>query len=173
MRPATATMAATMMVTLLASPALAQMNGTPTPAAPAQQQGAEQSPGNAQTQGSMREMMRQMMREMMQERMQEDRNPQAERSGGGRWQRDFREGPPEGRSMREGRHGMGARMMHGAGMRMMFAIMDANGDGALSQNEVQDLVGRIFNAVDNNGDGNIDMEEIQTFFRGASDQSPE
>jgi len=75
--------------------------------------------------------------------------------------------------MREGRHGMGARMMHGAGMRMMFAIMDANGDGALSQNEVQDLVGRIFNAVDNNGDGNIDMEEIQTFFHGASDQPPE
>jgi hypothetical protein len=64
-------------------------------------------------------------------------------------------------------------MMHGAGMRMMFAIMDANGDGALSQNEVQDLVGRVFNAVDNNGDGNIDMEEIQTFFHGASDQAPE
>ncbi|PBB65237.1 hypothetical protein CK228_28615 [Mesorhizobium sp. WSM4312] len=165
MRPATATMAATVMMTLLASPALAQMGGTPTPAAPAQQQGAEQSPGNAQTQGSMREMMRQMMREMMQERMQED--------GGGRWHRDFREGPPEGRSMREGRHGMGARMMHGAAMRMMFAIMDANGDGALSQNEVQDLVGRIFNAVDNNGDGNIDMEEIQTFFHGGSDQPPE
>ncbi|CAN7579282.1 EF-hand domain-containing protein [Mesorhizobium amorphae] len=121
----------------------------------------------------MREMMRQMMREMMQERMQEDHSARGERRGGGRWHRDVREGPPEGRRMREGRDRMGARMMHGAGMRMMFATVDADGDGALSQNEVQDLVGRIFNAVDNNGDGNIDMEEIQTFFHGASDQAPE
>ncbi|RJT32748.1 EF-hand domain-containing protein [Mesorhizobium waimense] len=164
MRLPTATTAAVVMLTLLASPALGQTSGTSTPSAPAQEQGAEQSPGNAQTQGSMREMMRQMMHEMMQERMQEDHTASEERRGGGRWHRDFREGSPEGRRMRERRDGMGARMMHGAGMRMMFATVDADGDGALSQNEVQDLVGRIFNAVDNNGDGNVDMEEIQSFF---------
>jgi hypothetical protein len=159
---------------MLASPALAQTSGTPAPAAPAQEQGAEQSPGmSGQTQDSMREMMRQMMREMMHERMQEDRNPRAERRGRDHWHRDFRMGPPEGRRMTGGHGGMGARMMHGAGMRMMFAIVDADGDGVLSQNEVQDFVGRIFNAVDDNGDANIDMEEIQSFFHGAADEAPE
>ncbi|MBZ9674010.1 hypothetical protein LB536_30395 [Mesorhizobium sp. ES1-3] len=48
----------------------------------------------------------------------------------------------------------------------MFAIADANSDGALSQAEVQDFIGRIFNAVDENGDGAVDMDEIQTFFHG-------
>ena len=61
MRLPTATTAAVVMLTQLASPALGQTNGTSTPSAPAQEQGAEQPPGNAQTQGSMREMMRQMM----------------------------------------------------------------------------------------------------------------
>jgi Ca2+-binding EF-hand superfamily protein len=56
--------------------------------------------------------------------------------------------------------------MHGARMRLMFAIMDADGDGALSQGEVQDVIGRIFDAIDENGDGNIDMEEIQSFSHG-------
>lgn len=62
---------------------------------------------------------------------------------------------------------MGPRMMHGARMQMMFAILDADGDGALSQREVQDVVGRIFNAADANGDGNVDMDEIQSFMHGS------
>ena len=158
---------------MLASPALAQTSETPAPAAPAQDHGAEQSPGvSEQTQDAMREMMRQMMGEMLQERMQQHRGPGAERRGGDRWHRDYRTGPPEGQRRMGGR-GMGAGMMHGAKMRIMFAIVDADGDGSLSQTEVQNLIGRIFNAVDENGDGSVDMEEIRSFFHGAGNEEAE
>lgn len=162
----TAAVAAVLM--MLGSPALAESSGTPVPAAKAQDQDPEQSPeATEQTQDSMRKMMRQMMGEMLQEKMQEDRGPRAERRGGDRWHRDYRMGPPEGRRMTGGHGGMGAKMMHGAKMRIMFAIVDADGDGALSQTEIKDFIGRIFNAVDENGDGSVDLEEIQSFFHGA------
>lgn len=63
--------------------------------------------------------------------------------------------------------------MHGARMRMMFAIVDADGDDALSQTEVQDFIGRIFNAVDENGDDSVDREEIRSFFHGGADETGE
>ncbi|WP_245436618.1 EF-hand domain-containing protein [Mesorhizobium tamadayense] len=159
---------------MLGSPALAESSGTPVPAVKAQDHGPEQPPEETgQTQDSMRKMMRQMMDEMMMERMQEDPGPHAERRGRDRWHRDYRMGPPEGRRMTGGHGGMGAKMMHGAKMRIMFAIVDADGDGALSQTEVQDFIGRIFNAVDENGDGSVDMEEIQSFFHGAGNKDAE
>ncbi|MDX8454915.1 EF-hand domain-containing protein [Mesorhizobium sp. VK9D] len=168
------TAAVTAVLIMLGSPALAESSGTPVPAVKAQDYGPEQSPERTgQTQDSMREMMRQMMGEMLQERMREDRGPRAEWHVGGRWHRDSRMGPPEGRRMTGGRSGMGARMMHGAKMRIMFAIVDADGDGALSQSEVQDFIGRIFNAVDENGDDSVDMEEIQSFFHGAGKDEAE
>jgi hypothetical protein len=114
----------------------------------------------------MREMMHQMMGEMLQERKQGDRGPRTDR-GGDRWHRDYRKGPPEERRMTGGRGDMAAGMKHGARMRIMFAIVDANGDGAVSQTEVQDFVGRIFNAVNENGDDSVDIQEIQSFFHGA------
>ncbi|RWO16114.1 MAG: EF-hand domain-containing protein [Mesorhizobium sp.] len=147
---------------MLASPALSQTS-TPAPAAPAPDQGTQPSPGGP-TEDSIRNMMRQMMTEMLEERMQEHRRPRAERRGGDRWHRDFRR--PNGRHM-------GGGMMHGARMRMMFAIVDADGDGALSQTEVQDFIGRIFNAVDENGDDSVDREEIRSFFRGGADETGE
>lgn len=166
----TAVAAALMM---LGSPALAQTSGTPVPGAPAQEQEAQQSPEpHGQSQDSMREMMRQMMSEMMQERMP-DRGPRAQRPGGDRWHRDFQMGSEEGRRMMGRPGGMKMRMMHGAGMRIMFAVVDADGDGALSKTEVQDFIGRIFNAVDENGDGSVDMEEIQTFFHGSRNEDAE
>jgi Ca2+-binding EF-hand superfamily protein len=64
-------------------------------------------------------------------------------------------------------------MMHGARMRMMFAIVDADGDGALSQTEVQDFVERIFSAVDEDGDDSIHREEIRSFFHGGADGTGE
>lgn len=63
---------------------------------------------------------------------------------------------------------MGPRTMHGARMQILFAIVDADGDGALSQSEVQDAVGRIFNAADEDGDGSVDLGEIQSFMHGSS-----
>ena len=69
------------------------------------------------------------------------------------------------------RDGIRSAMMHGAGMRMMFAIVDADGDGALSLAEIQDFHGRIFKAVDKNGDGKVKMTEIEAFVHGAPEQT--
>ncbi len=50
-------------------------------------------------------------------------------------------------------------------MKVMFAIADQNGDGALSFNEVMDIHRRVFNAVDANKDGQITMEELRNFIQ--------
>jgi hypothetical protein len=86
------------------------------------------------------------------------RHRDAEWRGGGRMRdRDWHRGR------------MGPPMMHGAGMRMMFAVVDADGDGALSLTEIQDFHGRIFKAVDENSDGKVEMTEIEAFFHGDDD----
>ena len=68
-------------------------------------------------------------------------------------------------------HGMG----HGGMMRIMFAVVDADGDAALSLQEVQEAHARIFSHVDADDDGKVTLEEIHTFARrgpvaGAADE---
>jgi hypothetical protein len=79
--------------------------------------------------------------------------------------------------------GMGPCMMGsgmGPGMRgggvgpgmltMMMAMMDTNGDGALSMEEVQAVHARMFNYADSDKDGKLTRDELQGFFRpGAFD----
>ena len=62
-------------------------------------------------------------------------------------------------------HMMGQDMMGRPGLRMkiMFAIVDANGDGALSFEEVATIHKRIFDRVDVNKDGKVTPEEIRSF----------
>jgi Ca2+-binding EF-hand superfamily protein len=66
-------------------------------------------------------------------------------------------------------HMMGRGMMGGGAMgppfmmRMMFALMDADGDGTISLQEFQAAHERIFKAMDNNKDGKLTLEEIQAF----------
>ena len=68
-----------------------------------------------------------------------------------------------GRSMK-GRGMMGADAMGPPIMfRMMFAIMDADGDGAISLAEFQAAHERIFKAIDSNKDGKLTLEEMQAF----------
>jgi predicted lipid-binding transport protein (Tim44 family) len=55
--------------------------------------------------------------------------------------------------------------MHGHGMKIMFAIVDANGDGALSFDEVTIIHKRIFDRVDANKDSKVTPEEMQAFMR--------
>jgi hypothetical protein len=57
---------------------------------------------------------------------------------------------------------MGAR---GHMMKIMFAIADMDGDGALSFEEVTTIHKRLFDKVDANKDGKVTSEEVQAFMR--------
>ena len=61
-----------------------------------------------------------------------------------------------------GRGMMGPPVM----MRMMFALMDADGDGTISLQEFQAAHERIFKAMDTNKDGKLTLEEMQAFIHG-------
>ncbi|MBW0368038.1 EF-hand domain-containing protein [Ensifer adhaerens] len=74
-------------------------------------------------------------------------------------------------AMMEGRqHGMMVGrmrqgMMQGHTLKIMFAVADNDGDGALSFEEVTAIHKRIFDKVDANKDGKVTPEEVQGFMR--------
>jgi Ca2+-binding EF-hand superfamily protein len=74
--------------------------------------------------------------------------------------------------MRQGMMGQGmmgqGMMRQGTHMRVMMILMDSDGDGALSLEEVQTAHAKIFKAVDANKDGKVTFEEMEIFFRGGS-----
>jgi Ca2+-binding EF-hand superfamily protein len=51
-------------------------------------------------------------------------------------------------------------------MRMIFALMDADGDGTISLQEFQAAHERIFKAMDTNKDGKLTPEEMHAFMHG-------
>jgi hypothetical protein len=67
-------------------------------------------------------------------------------------------------------HGMKGRGMMGHGMfkRMIFALMDTDGDGTLSLEEFQAAHAKIFKAMDTNKDGKLTPAEIEAFMTGGS-----
>jgi len=67
---------------------------------------------------------------------------------------------------------MGGGMMMGPPimMRMIFALMDADGDGTISLQEFQAAHERIFKAMDANKDGRLTLEEMQAFMQGTRDR---
>jgi hypothetical protein len=69
------------------------------------------------------------------------------------------------RGMMGGPMGPGG-MMNPFAMRIMFALMDADGDGTVSLQEFQTAHERIFKAMDANKDGVLSLGEIQSFMRG-------
>jgi EF-hand domain len=73
------------------------------------------------------------------------------------------------------REHMGIGMMRGGGMmgpgggmmmRLLFAMMDSDGDGTVSLQEFHAAHERIFKAMDANKDGVLTQEEIQSFLQG-------
>ena len=67
-------------------------------------------------------------------------------------------------------HGMKGRGMMGHGMfkRMIFALMDTDGDATLSLEEFQAAHDKIFKAMDANKDGKLTPAEIEAFMSGGS-----
>lgn len=61
---------------------------------------------------------------------------------------------------------MGQRAIPGPVMRIIFALMDSDGDGTVSLQEFQTAHERIFKAMDANKDGVLTLEEIQVFIGG-------
>jgi hypothetical protein len=51
-------------------------------------------------------------------------------------------------------------------MRIIFSLMDADGDGKLTLQEFQAAHERIFKAMDADHDGTVTLEEMQAFMRG-------
>src|SRR5262245_20270140 len=62
-------------------------------------------------------------------------------------------------------HGM---MGRGMMMRVMFSLMDGDGDGTISLQEFQAAHERIFRAMDANKDGRLTPEEMRAFVLGTS-----
>ena len=69
---------------------------------------------------------------------------------------------------------MGPGSMHsGMMMRMLFALMDSDGDGTISLQEFQAAHERIFKAMDTNKDGRLTLDEIQSFMQGTRRSAPQ
>ena len=66
----------------------------------------------------------------------------------------------------------GDRAEHAMLMRIIFALMDGDGDGAISLPEFQGAHERLFKAMDSNKDGRLSMEEMQNFMHGATSAAP-
>jgi len=72
-----------------------------------------------------------------------------------------------------GQMGVGHGMMGSAGampgitMRIIFSLMDSDGDGTISLQEFQAAHERIFKAMDANKDGRLTPEEMQAFMQGS------
>jgi len=62
--------------------------------------------------------------------------------------------------------GCGRGMMGSMAMRIIFSLMDADGDGTVSLQEFQAAHERIFKAMDTDHDGTVSFEEMQAFMRG-------
>jgi hypothetical protein len=100
--------------------------------------------------------------------MQQPQNPQQQ-------QKHQLHYPNAGQGMgmmgREGMMGPGG-MHSGVMMRMLFAIMDSDGDGTVSLQEFQAAHEKIFKAMDANKDGVLTLEEIRAFMQGTRTPAP-
>jgi hypothetical protein len=72
---------------------------------------------------------------------------------------------PSGQPGQPGMTAPGMMGMRAHMMKVMFAIADMDGDGALTFAEVSAVHQRVFNRVDADKDGKVTPEEVQAFMR--------
>ncbi len=74
-----------------------------------------------------------------------------------------------------GMTGQGGMMGRGGpfAMRIIFALMDSDGDGTVSLSEFQAAHEKIFKAMDVNKDGVLSREEMHAFLHGTSKAPPQ
>ena len=131
-----------------------------------------------------------MMQQQAQPQQQQERTPQGaqmpRRGAGDDFDDDseitgWHHGLGSRRERDWGRGDMGFGMMPGGGimgpgrgmmMRMLFAMMDSDGDGTVSLQEFQAAHERIFKAMDANKDGVLTLQEIEEFMRGTRTAAP-
>jgi EF hand len=147
----------------------------------AQSPSVQQNPATQRTPGGpmmqqQDQTIRERLREQFRERAQRDGEEDSDQ-GGYHYRGGMMGGGMIGRGMMGRGYGyhdrdrgvmrsgmMGPPMM----MRMIFSLMDADGDGKLSLQEFQAAHERIFKAMDANKDGFVTIEEMQNFIHGSS-----
>lgn len=69
---------------------------------------------------------------------------------------------------------MGGRAMRGGPLpvRIIFALIDSDGDGTISLQEFQAAHEKLFKAMDANKDGNLTLQEMLAFMRGSNRSAP-
>jgi Ca2+-binding EF-hand superfamily protein len=97
--------------------------------------------------------------------------------GHGTMRRCMRQCMAEGGMMGHGsgKHGIIGHggMMRPFAMRMIFALMDRDGDGTISLQEFQAAHESIFKAMDSDKDGTVSQEEMLDFMRGTAKSQPQ
>lgn len=130
------------------------------------------------------------------EQQQTESHPMGHGGAGATGQGSTTQGGMQGGMMQGGMMGggmMGQRGMMGGGMvgrhgmtdggamkgcspvmfRVMFALIDSDGDGTISLQEFQAAHERIFKAIDSNKDGKLTEEEIMAFIHGTGRSAPQ
>ncbi len=123
-----------------------------------------QAPGSQATPGGP--MMQQQDQMRLQRRAQAGEDEDSDQDGFFRYHRGMM-----GRGLMGGGmigRGYGRGIMGPMMMRMIFSLMDADGDGKISLQEFQAAHERIFKAMDTDHDGTVTLEEMQNFIRGTS-----
>ena len=100
-----------------------------------------------------------------------DRDRDDDRYGGGMMGRGYGPGWRHHQDWSPGAMGSGM-MGSGMMMRMLFTLMDSDGDGTVSLQEFQAAHERIFKGMDANKDGRLTLEEIQAFMQGTRTAAP-
>ena len=78
------------------------------------------------------------------------------------------EGWQDGRRVEEARLMRNGGTMGSLAMRIVFALMDRDGDGTVSLEEFQAAHARIFKAMEPDKAGNVSQEEMLDFMRGTA-----